>query len=162
MVEELVNLLLQENALEQVTSILEASEAFIRVRTRVISEMRKLAEEMDKHQFKGNIAKLAGSGTGVAAGVTAGALLFAIPTEGLSILIGAGVAGGVALAGTATQVGTRITIYGLSKRIEKKVDELITEDQEAYDTLMARWNKFDRICKKIAKMSTGGRTMVDC
>ena len=74
----------------------------------------------------------------------------------MSVLIGAGVAGGVALAGTATQVGTRLTIYGLSKYIEKKVDELITEDQEAYDTLIAKWNNFDRICRRIAKMSSGG------
>lgn len=107
MVEELVNQLLEENTLKQVASILEATEAFIKVRRIVISKMRHLADELDKHQFNGNIAKLVGSGTGVAAGIIAGSLLLAIPT---GRLIGASVASGIALAGTATKVGTRLTI----------------------------------------------------
>ena len=85
-VEELVNQLVEENALQQVTSILEAGEAFIRVRTRVVSKMRQLADEMDQLQIKEDIVKLAGSGTGVAAGITTGTLVLAGLTGGFPIL----------------------------------------------------------------------------
>jgi len=153
MVEQLVHQLVHYNAIEQVMIVLEAVENFVPIRARIIRQMRVLASELDEHNFNGNIAKVVGSGAGTAAGVTTFTMLLAAPfTAGISLVVGAGVMGGIAAAGTATQLGTKAVIWKLSRDTKKAVDELLEQDERAYEPVRRAWKELDVICTRVQRM----------
>lgn len=138
--------LVKYNAIEKVMRVLAAVEDFLPQREWTIQRMREEADNLDEHNLRGNVAKVIGGSTSVAAGVTG--LVLAPFTLGISAVVGSAVAAG----GFVTTQGTKAVLWKLSRDTKKKVDNILYEDERAYAKLRSEWNELDTICKSVERM----------
>ena len=111
------------------TDINTLSREYIEKRREAILQLRKLAEELEKHEHNGRIAHVTGLCLSIVGGVITVGCLIAIPFTGGLSTIGAGVAEGIGLGGGGTSLGTAIVNKCLEKGILKRVQSSINEDK---------------------------------
>ncbi len=121
----------------------------VRLRKITIEELSKIADSLDKHHKNANIAKLVGSGVGIAGGVVSVVGLALIPvTAGISVVV-AGVGAGVAALGGATAAGTDVVEFVIT--ITRGAQKVIDEDRKQVEKVVALWAKYEEECVKIIK-----------
>ena len=157
-VDELALQLIENNAIEKVMEVLEAAEDFIPQRQKTIARMREIADNLDKHKLRGNVAQLLGGGIAVGAVIVGGIL--APFSFGASLGVGLG----VSAAGLATSSGTRGVLWLLANDTKEEVDNILKKDEEKYNNLITKWNELNKICEKVERRQQKWRwnDIVDC
>ena len=123
---------------------------WMQLRDRSVSELRKLASNIDKHHKNVNITTVTTASVGVAAGaITLGAILAPF-TFGVSAVVGAAAVG--ATAGL-TALGASLTEMGLTKSTCSTAQEYIDADAEQTEKL---YYYIDRLteCAEALRLST--------
>lgn len=143
---ELLLHLLEYGVMERLMILLEELDRFYPHREWTIQRLREVADKLDDHNFRGNIARAAGGGSAAVAGILG--LVFAPVTFGISAVVGTGIAAG----GVITAYGTKAVLWKLSSDAKKEVDYILDEDEQAYADLQEEWNELNGIFKRVERM----------
>ena len=123
---------------------------WMQLRDRSVSELRKLASNIDTHHKNVNITTVTTAGVGVTAGAVTLATIFAPFTFGLSLAVGAAAVG--AAAGL-TALGASLTEMGLTKSICSTAQEYIDADGKRTEKLYSHIDHLNK-CAEELRLST--------
>ena len=107
----------------------------IEKRQTTIILLRKLADEMDKHEHNGRIAHVTGLSASIVGGLITVGCLIALPFTGGLSAIGVGVAVGFGVGGGGMSLGTAIVKGRLKNGNLKNVQGAIDEDRRLQNSL---------------------------
>ena len=125
------------------------SMSWMQLRDRSVSELRELADDIDKHHKNVNITTVTTASVGTVAGAVTLATIFAPFTFGLSYAVGAAAVG--AAAGL-TALGASLTEMGLTKSTCSKAQDCIDADGKLTKTLYSLIDKINT-CAEALKLS---------
>ena len=126
-----------------------ANLTWMQLRDRSVSELRELADDVDKHHKNVNITTVTTASVGTVAGAVTLATIFAPFTFGLSYAVGAAAVG--AAAGL-TALGASLTEMGLTKSTCSKAQEHIDADGKLTATLYSLLDDINK-CAEALKLS---------
>lgn len=126
--------------------LVPAMELMLQYRIETVSQLNRIADELDKRHRQGNIAKIVGSSAAVIGSVTAlaGVALTPFAAGPGALLIVGGT--GVATVGT----GTAATSHVMEKVFEKvdleKLQQAVDRDRRQCEEVHKLWKEFDSYC----------------
>ena len=123
-----------------------ALEQMVHYRIETLSQLNRIADELDKRHRVGNIVKVAGTATGTAGSAVAATAVALAPFTGGSTLVFMVGGGLVAALGSLTAIGAQVTEKVYEKVDLEKVQQAVDRDKAQCERVLELWKEFESYC----------------
>ena len=126
--------------------LVHALEQMVANRIETLSQLNRIADELDKRHRTGNIVKVVGTATGTAGTAVAAAGAALTPVSlgfGLAFVVGGAVVAGL---GTVTAFGAQVTEKVCEKVDLEKIQEAVDKDKTQCQQVLELWKEFENYC----------------